>query len=456
MSTEIETENSPAMSAAPTPFKVSVVISQNFIEFYHPTHQLRAYLGLKSVKEAFKEFLNHLKLNDPVEFVLSCRLTEKILHTKLGGSVAQVVTAGFEDLLHHRQPAFEKHFTLNPTKAEALGSSDLIFPIHERIASNGDILEALKLEELNNLSMVLKQKKIEKVVLHLLNAHRNPQHWQQTAKHFKENGFTVFGAAPQSGENEIPEWRKNLLDACLYGVQTEIELEIKTALQELGLRSSEIKFVRALESDEGACSTNYGWLRALQGLSKVSPNVCYLGLENWCTLNLNESILEQPSPWGPFSVPSCRWKKMKLQPTSELLIGRNNQAFWSETKSFDPGPMCFGRSLRFMIIDALQASAHWNGQWVTATGKSKIDMTIENFCKTLRLDAGDFLTMIRQNIIDGICIEVGLTFSEEKVVVCGPLAESLRPFLEKRMPSLCFLKPSETNFVESWNQWNHH
>jgi hypothetical protein len=179
-----------------------------------------------------------------------------------------------------------------------------------------------------------------------------------------------------------------------------------------------------------------------------------LGLENWFLINSNNLLNEQSSQWGNLAICTPFFKKLKTQPTSELLVDRQNQTYWGEEKSFDPGPMCFGRSLRFLLLDAIYASADWDCLWISSSGKSKVETALTNFCKNLKMDRKEFLHDVFDSLIERICIELSLTLNSDEIALCGTLAPILEPYIAKKLPALKIHKVPEADFAESWNLWN--
>ena len=238
---------------------------------------------------------------------VSYRYLERIFKYKLGGSVAQVVTKGFENWLgSHHYNKNESLFFLK--SAPDLSSFDMIFPVNEKISYDGNVQLPIDLNEVNELIESLKKKEAKRVCLNLVNAHKNPIHHNLLKKILIENQFEVFDRLETSKDSSAVDWRTCLIEASLAGTFNEMRSEIVETLQQFTTIEN-ISFVN--NSFEGKGSRNIlSGLFALEdaffevGKSELKLpdqfSVVHLGLENF-SVWLNK-IEPWQSPWGATSL----------------------------------------------------------------------------------------------------------------------------------------------------------
>jgi N-methylhydantoinase A len=315
------------------------------------------YLPQEPLGNSLKKFWAEYGLPDKI--YVNSRFLEKILDSKLGGSVAQIVTKGFETWPVLRQPAWPDHFSLQAKRQSPLASQDLIFGIKERVSADGKIFERLDVQELETINQKLKQLSVKRVCVNLLFSTAYPDHQNQVAQYFKEQGFEVFAYnRDSSSQDEMPAWRKNIINACLSGVFTEHKDDIKNSL---GDHPSEILFMRSHgnafhTSQDHITEGLFAWSNSLaRHFRKEADQVLYLGLENWSFISTEKKSAYWASPWGRIEVPSPLSHRLKSQPTLELVPGFWGGINFSKSElGYEPGPMSFGRALKPTAYDLMR------------------------------------------------------------------------------------------------------
>ena len=295
----------------------------------------------------------------PSELLVNSHFLEKILDSKLGGSVAQIVTKGFETWPILRQPAWPEHFSLKSKRQAPLASQELIFGVSERVSADGKVLQALDLKELEAINEKLKATSVKRVCVNLLFSTLYPEHQNQIAAYFLEQGFEVFAyARKQDSSDEMPAWRKNIINACLSGVFTEHTDDIKNSF---GENPVDISFIgsdgqKFLTDKNHITEGLFAWSSSLaKKFSGKADQVLYLGLENWCVISADSTSNYWDSPWGRIEVPSPAFHSLKTQPTQELVPGFWGGIDFSKTElGYEPGPMSFGRALKPTAYDLMQ------------------------------------------------------------------------------------------------------
>lgn len=318
--------------------------------FYLPKEPLGS-----SLKKIWAEF------GPPSQVNVASRFLEKILEAKLGGTVAQVVTAGFETWPILRQPVLPDRFDIHPYRQEPLASQDLIFGVSERLDSEGRVHRPVDVAELDFINSKLKLMGVKRVCVNLLFSQKNPAHQKQIAQFFSEKGFEVFASerSPQSTD-EMPAWRKNVINACLSGAFTEHFEEIQKSLPDPSIPLNFINHLgQEFSNDKNQISGSlFAWAHALtENLRSEAEQILYVGLENWSLISTSERVPHWSSPWGLIENSIPKIQKLRVQPTLEVSSGFWGGIHFSNNElGYEPGPMSFGRALKPMVFDFINES----------------------------------------------------------------------------------------------------
>jgi hypothetical protein len=405
----------------------------------------RFYLPQEPLGNSLKKFWQ--EHGQPKSLTVSSRYLEKILDAKLGGTVAQVVTAGFETWPILRQPILPDHFDLKPFRQEALASKDLIFGLSERVSSDGKIIKALELSELEQLNVKLKALSVKRVCINLLFANLNPEHQQQAAQYFEEQGFEVFAAPRDSDSNdEMPAWRKNVINACLSGAFNEHSEDLLKTLE-----SSDVEFVflnhrtEPFRKDKNQIvGSLFAWISALENDFKntfkdQATHLLYLGLEDWHLISLKEHSAHWQSPWGRIESQTVHSSKLKIQPTLEITTGFFGGVSFSQHElGFEPGPLCFGRALKPTVFDLLNYQFKLPLAQIQEKGvlklKDQFTALIKNVPELEKFSAEKLSQTLMNHVVARLCSESQFRANApiEKLMVTGFFASSLFPLIEKK------------------------
>jgi len=128
--------------------------------------------------------------------------TNTLLQRK-GARVALVTTAGFEDAIEIGRQARPKLYDLFFDRVEPLVPADLRFGIDERTASDGEIVHAPSLLDLNALSENVQKSKPEAIAISLLFSFANPKTENAVASALKELGVPL-----SISHHILPEFRE--------------------------------------------------------------------------------------------------------------------------------------------------------------------------------------------------------------------------------------------------------
>ncbi len=370
---------------------------------------------------------------------------ERIFSSKLGGTVAQITTLGFENWLSINQPPQEGVLHGQKIRSEPLGTQEHVYGVHEEIDSAGQVRVPLKIDDLDQINAKLKLMNIQRVCINFLNCETNPIHQKQAEKYFSELGFEVFAIDRTVFQNtEIGAWRRNVLNACLWGTFKDLEEEIRRSL--LPQESVEIFYGFSGDHTESRwisasshevndlCQTLFAWTAPAQ---KNGKKFFHLGLENWFFVDPTQPQETWHSPWGEIALRIPYLKKTRLQPTQEVINGR-----WGgllpgiQELGFEPGPMRFGRSLRPLVFDFLFQPQMSDLPYQTELGARRFQEQVTAFLRNSpRLKGKDFeiFQMEMKNfIIDSLIAEMQIHLKkDESFYVDGFFAPYFMPEVKK-------------------------
>jgi N-methylhydantoinase A len=396
--------------------------------FYLPSEPIATHFG--------KFLLEHQARPDRV--IVASRYLEKVLDSRLGGTVAQIVTAGFETWPILRQPVLTEQFTLQPYRQAPLASQDLIFGISARINCHGQELAPVRTEELENILVKFKSMSVKRVCVNLLFSQMNDSHQRQVADFFAAHSFEIF-AAPRGPDStdEMPAWRKNLINACLSGVFQEHFDEISKAVETAGGHRDSIHFINSnaepFQNDpQQIASSLFGWSQAIaRSLPQEDTAVLYMGLESFYTIESGNQQSLWKSPWGPIEAETCSHHRLSLQPTLEVInVPMGGIGLGEVELGYEPGPVCFGRGLRPVAIDLV----HLRKSLELPQASKKNDPKTMNLLSTLIRNSPAMRDMtpveLREELIElvnaRICAELVMKTNKKNIIMTGFFGK--RPF----------------------------
>lgn len=120
-----------------------------------------------------------------------------------GAKTALITTRGFRDVLELRRGNRKVPFDLRFRPSPVLVDRDLRFEVTERIASDGSVLEPLRLDELDELIDLLDRVDVQAVAVSFINAYTNMQHEEVTAETIRKKLPGVFVT---TGTELVKEW----------------------------------------------------------------------------------------------------------------------------------------------------------------------------------------------------------------------------------------------------------
>ena len=415
--------------------RLSLSWGPSFAEFDNGQEWLRFYTAGLPAPQLLKSKISQFP-EQTFELKLSLSVMRRILETRLGHSVAQIVTKGFEHWVLLRQEAEPGCFDLAPKRREPLTNPENIFPIDERISSNGEVLQALDLNELEKICVTLKAKGIERVCINLLFSHRNPLHQKQISHYLRERGFQVFSQTrPDRSEDELSAWRRNLLDASLSSFFEKINSDLKEAAPTADLLFLDTEKGFVPREDLSTSGLLFGRERSLQ---REKPFL-YFGSEEWCWILPEDQNLWK-SPWGPLELTTPQFGFFSMQPGQELQLTTEGRIHWGEDAGLDPGPMLWGRSSKLTLLDLM--GWHWETTPAlrrTEKTEAKVTEQISALKRNSRdwkgLSSEKMQSEVIHQLLDSLFWDLSFQVGSDDFEVGGVLAPVLFPFLMQRRPN---------------------
>lgn len=388
--------------------------------------------------------------------IIASRFVEKIFGFKLGGSVAQLVTKGFEKWL----PLHQKNHQETSFKIEIapdLSADDMILSVNEKINSQGAIEIALEDQEVSQLIQKLKQKEAKRVCIHLLNADKNNLHTLKLATALQENGFEVFNPlklllSTHSDNLEIdyPLWRLNLIEASTSGTFSELKDTIIDAFSNCVPQEKIYYLDQQLNSHKGEAGQRITSLFAFEkalysylinkNLIPEKSDIFHFGLENFSVFN--PIITYWQSPWGITAIKTVQRRDLKIQPTNSFYLNSFEEIEITKSEeTFEPGPISFERGRTPCVYDIL------NSENLSKELHKKLKDTfwaMVRFSKTAHSESHTF-DEFRQIILERLLWDVQYKMTQETLVLYGRWAEKNYSFIKKLLPTknILLIKESE-------------
>jgi len=406
--------------------------------FYLPSEPIASHLG--------KFLQEHQAIPD--RLIVASRYIEKVLDSRLGGTVAQIVTAGFETWPILRQPTLSHLFELRPVRQSPLASQDLIFGLSARMDHTGKELKPVVAEELDVILAKFKALGVKRVCVNLLFAQANPTHQQQVADFFKKQGFEVFAAPREKSSNdEMPAWRKNLLNACLSGVFQEHFEEIAKAVDVAGGDRNCIYFINSYgepfqKDPDQVASSLFAWSHSVvSSLGDNDSAILYLGLESFYLIEKGDAQSLWKSQWGPIETKTESHFRFTIQPTLEVMNHPlDGIRFGDISLGYEPGPICFGRGLRPMVIDLMCLREKLALPQVQEKAIPKLRNQLSTIFRN-NPEMNKFSPLqLEKDLIEvlntRVCLELAMKTTRKKIIVSGYFAHRAFHQLKSLVPDL--------------------
>jgi N-methylhydantoinase B/oxoprolinase/acetone carboxylase alpha subunit/N-methylhydantoinase A/oxoprolinase/acetone carboxylase beta subunit len=159
--------------------------------------------------------IGELMGSDPVfEVIHGSTVATNALLERKGARIALVTTKGFEDVLVIGRQTRRELYNFQVRGNRPMIDDGLTYGLAERLDCHGNVLEALQLRELEELTEKLNQARVECVAVCLLHSYANPLHEEQVTRHLERAGFAVSPSHGILSEyREYERWSTTVVNA---------------------------------------------------------------------------------------------------------------------------------------------------------------------------------------------------------------------------------------------------
>lgn len=321
------------------------------------------------------------RTSEPLDLICGTTVGTNALLEQRGGRVALVTTAGFEDVLEIGRQARPQLYNFFVQRPAPLVPAALRFGARERIAADGETLQALSRAEIQRIVRRVARSRPDAVAVCFLFSYVNPRHEQMLARALRQKGMLV------SVSHEIlPEFREfertstTVVNAYLAPVMSRYLGEITTragganARRGIVRRGNSAAQVRVMQSSGGIISARVaarepvrtilsgpaGGVVGAQYVAECSGYTKIVGFDMGGTstdVALMEgapSITNEATVAGlPVAVPVLDIHTVGAGGGSIARFDRAGALrVGPESAGADPGPTCYGRGSQPTVTDA--------------------------------------------------------------------------------------------------------
>jgi hypothetical protein len=444
-----------------SPSTLYINFGESFVEVAIPQQETFLFKRYFLPKNPLKKIIQEFPKTDQI--VICSQLPLTIINRKIGAAPAYLTTQGFENWLDMSTPTKEDFFTINMSKPITPLNSHLVFGINERVLANGEIEKKIDLSELEFLNSKLQLNNIKTIAINFLHSLKNSENEKVATDFFRNHGYTVFSSHENNNPSSLinfsekRRWWYSILNAYAYPTWFEEMEQLEELFQSQNI---EKKIVLKVINNFGEItpwrtSTPLETAFAKEHLISQffrKKNVngkhllgCYMGLEKFQIFNTADSNSHiWKSEYGPVSLNHTSFTNFYIQPTSQVTAGFwNAPTIHQESSGYEPGPMCFGKSVKATFMDALYLENLLD----------KIDGLAENLVeKTKNRIKDTFFTYSKNSFGPEIILKLGaqslageiLKYPQNHVYIAGPFAPTLSFILNNTKVDKVFTTYSES------------
>ncbi|MDQ3665755.1 MAG: hydantoinase/oxoprolinase family protein [Acidobacteriota bacterium] len=318
--------------------------------------------------------LTGAKLSD-LEVVHGTTVGTNALLQRRGARTALITTKGFEDVLAIGRQARPELYNLDAVRPPTLVPDSLRFGVLERIASSGEVLEALEDDQLDALVDKLRVARVESVAISLLFSFVHPEHESRIAK-----SVSALKVPVSISHQILPEYREYertttvTINAYLQPLMGSYLKKLAVHVPKLRvMQSSGGSISAAAAADEPVRTILSGPAGGVVGALRAARSA---GLENIVTFDMggtstdvalcdraglrltNEALVAglpvAVSVMDIHTVGAGGGSIARVDEGGSLRVG-------PESAGADPGPACYGRSVLPTVTDAHVVLGHFGG-----------------------------------------------------------------------------------------------
>ena len=188
------------------------------------------------------------------------------LLTRKGAKVALLTTGNFRDVYTIQGNDRGEIFSIRWNKPAPLVSLEHTYTARERIAATGEIVEPLRMSDLDRLVDAARENRYEAIAIAFLFSFRNPEHERAAARYISER---LPGVAVAMSHQVSPEWREfdristTVMDSYLAPV---VRGYLATLVRKLEHRLPAGRSLYVMESNGGVMTARTASLSPLQTL----------------------------------------------------------------------------------------------------------------------------------------------------------------------------------------------
>jgi N-methylhydantoinase A len=397
-----------------------------------PKHHFRLFLPHQSLTQELKKIWQEHK---PSEVIINTHFCNKVLDSKLGGSVAQILSEKISKQ-EYESKITSSHFG-------SLGTPDHIY----------NVATPIKISDMESLLTKLKTAEIKRICLHLnendFESSETELNLETTLAYIQAQGFEVF-YQNENNNSDLSHLRKNTLNACLSGVFSEHIEEIRNSFSsdDTNYQTPSLSICHFQNIVEKDCHNKqiseslWSWL---QCLAHFETEKCILALEmdQWIFIDPSQNKKNWESSWGEISLAIPHHKKLQIQPSQEIFLGLDQCLNFSQKEfGFEPGPMFFGRSQRPLVFDLLCAQFEIEFPFTQNLGKKRFLDQMTALEKNLitnknnRSSEKSIYLDLSQYLLFQIGCEILFLAKNKPIVLTGFFADIIYPELKKTFPLL--------------------
>ena len=412
---------------------IGVWMGDSFAEIFATSgkHQIasRWFHPKKSLADHLRELVPTLEATSGRVVVATSR-AEMAVARKQGSEPALLTTAGFETWARFGEnnsggvPSLKTEREWFPTSPEK------IFGVDERILSDGRVSKLFDETEIEALLPKFQTMKVKEIAVAFLHGDRFPANEKAAADFLRTKGFNVTCSHEVGqGMNDLARIRRTVESAFAEPIVQDDLSSLKEALPEGW--TLEFWSPSGVSSVASAARVRGGVEAALA--AKFAKQLTYFfGLEEFLVFSDGFSEL------------------FPVQPTGQIGAAAWPFPSWTSVdRGYEPGPMLFGKSHQLTILDVLFVRDRLSGdiegfsERVQAKSSARILEALFTFGKNLAdpgrraADAKDIAADLEAAFVERIAMDV-LIRGTIAARIGGPLASSIVPLLEKRMPTVRF------------------
>ncbi|WP_134495287.1 hydantoinase/oxoprolinase family protein [Microvirga pakistanensis] len=231
-------------------FRVGVDIGGTFIDFCffnEKTKELSTLKVLTTPDNPGSEVMTGLKLAHERMEIAPETISHFIHGTTVGvntvimgngAKLALFTTAAFEDVLELARLRMPETYSLMSFRADPLVGRDAVFPISERIRSDGSIARPLDRASVQAAVRGAREKDVAGIIISLINSYRNPEHEREVKRIVQELAPDLFVFTSTEIWPVIREYERTTTAAINGYVHPKVEhyiTRLQGALKKLGV-----------------------------------------------------------------------------------------------------------------------------------------------------------------------------------------------------------------------------